>query len=85
MFSGGLNAEWKNGPWTVTADVSASRAQSHTVGSDVSADPYNGLDSGFPLIADQSVDFALRGLKVGLVLSGGNVDREVYARELSGG
>lgn len=65
VFSGGLNAEWKNGPWTVTADVSASRAQSHTVGSDVTADPYNGLDSGFPLIADQSVDFALRGLKVG--------------------
>lgn len=28
---------------------------------------------------------ALRRLKVGLVLSGGNVDREVYARELSGG
>jgi TonB-dependent receptor len=65
VFSGGLNAEWKNGPWTVTADVSASRAQSHTVGSDVTADPYNGLDSGFPLIADQSVDFALHGLKVG--------------------
>jgi len=65
VFSGGLNAEWKDGPWTVTADFSASRAQSHTVGSDVSADPYNGLGSGFPLIADQSVTFALRGLNVG--------------------
>lgn len=65
VFSGGLNAEWKDGPWTVTADVSASHAQSHTVGSDVTADPYNGLGSGFPLIADQSVTFALRGLKVG--------------------
>ena len=65
VFSGGLNAEWKDGPWTVTADVSTSRAQSHTVGSDVSADPYNGLGSGFPLIADQSVTFALHGLNVG--------------------
>jgi phosphoribosylformimino-5-aminoimidazole carboxamide ribotide isomerase len=65
VFSGGLNAEWKNGPWTVTADVSASRARSYSVGSDVSADPYNGLGTGFPLIADQSVDFALHGLDVG--------------------
>lgn len=64
VFSGGLNAEWKNGPWTVTADLSASRASSYTVGSDVSSDPYNGLGT-FPLIADQSVTFALHGLHVG--------------------
>ena len=65
VFSGGLNAEWNDGPWTVTADFSASHASSHTVGSDVTADPYNGLGSGFPLIADQSMSFALHGLKVG--------------------
>ena len=65
VFSGGLNAEWKDGPWTVTTDLSASRAQSYTVGSDVTADPYNGLGSGLPLIADQSVTFALHGLNVG--------------------
>jgi phosphoribosylformimino-5-aminoimidazole carboxamide ribotide isomerase len=65
IFSGGLNAKWSDGPWTVTADVSASHARSYTVGSDVTADPYNGLDSGFPLIADQSVSFALHGLDVG--------------------
>lgn len=65
VFSGGLNAEWNDGPWTVTADFSASHAHSQTVGSDVTADPYNGLGSGFPLIADQSVNFALHGLNVG--------------------
>ncbi|RAO78232.1 hypothetical protein CA260_10550 [Dyella jiangningensis] len=65
VFSGGLNAQWRTGPWTVTADVSASRANSHTVGSDVTADVYNGLGSGLPLIADQSVSFLLHGLNVG--------------------
>lgn len=65
VFSGGLNAEWKTGNWTLTADLSSAHAQSHTVGSDVTADPYNGLASGFPLIADQSVTFALHGLNVG--------------------
>lgn len=65
VFSGGLNAEWKTGNLTLTADWSTSHAQSHTVGSDVTADPYNGLNSGFPLIADQSVTFALHGLNVG--------------------
>lgn len=65
VFSGGLNAEWHDGPWTVTADFSASRANSQTVGSDVTADPYNGLGAGYPLIADQSVSFALHGLNVG--------------------
>jgi TonB-dependent receptor len=65
VFSGGLNAEWNDGPWTVTADASISHASSHTVGSDVTADPYDGLGSGYPLIADQSMSFALHGLKVG--------------------
>ena len=65
VFSGGLNAKWHDGPWTVTTDVSASHAQSYQVGSDVTADPYVGLDSGQPRIADQSLDFALHGLRVG--------------------
>lgn len=65
VFSGGLNAEWNEGPWTVTADLSESHANSHTVGSDVTADPFNGLGSAQPTIADQSVSFLLHGLNVG--------------------
>jgi iron complex outermembrane recepter protein len=65
VFSGGLNAEWNQGPWTVTADLSTSHANSYTVGSDVTADPFNGLGSAQPLVADQSVSFLLHGLGVG--------------------
>ncbi|HEX5460344.1 MAG TPA: TonB-dependent receptor [Steroidobacteraceae bacterium] len=65
VFSGGLNAQWRQGPWTVTADLSISHANSYTVGSDVTADPFNGLGSAQPLVADQSVSFLLHGLGVG--------------------
>lgn len=65
VFSGGLNAEWDQGPWTVTADLSISHANSYTVGSDVTADPFNGLGSAQPTVADQSVSFLLHGLNVG--------------------
>lgn len=65
VFSGGLNAKWMDGPWVVTTDFSASRATSHTVGSDVTADLYNDLASGNPRIADQAVSFRLHGLDVG--------------------
>jgi iron complex outermembrane recepter protein len=65
VFSGGLNAQWNQGPWTVTADLSVSHANSYTVGSDVTADPFNGLGSAQPLVADQSVSFLLHGLGVG--------------------
>lgn len=65
VFSGGLNGQWTQGPWTVTADLSVSHANSYTVGSDVTADPFNGLGSAQPLVADQSVSFLLHGLGVG--------------------
>lgn len=65
VFSGGLNAHWHYGNLTVTSDLSESHALSYTVGSDVTADPFNGLGTGAPLIADQSVSFLLRGLDVG--------------------
>lgn len=65
VFSGGLNAEWDQGPWTVTADLSVSHANAYTVGSDVTADAFNGLGSAQPTIADQSVSFLLHGLGVG--------------------
>jgi len=65
VFSGGLNAEWTQGPWTVNADLSSSRANSYTVGSDVTADAFTGLSTGDPTIADQSVSFLLHGLNVG--------------------
>lgn len=65
VFSGGLNARWHYGNLTVTSDLSESHALSHTVGADVTADPFNGLGTGAPLIADQSVSFLLRGLDVG--------------------
>lgn len=65
VFSGGLNAKWHNGPWTVSMDVSMARATSHQVGSDVTTDAYNGLGTGQPRIADQSISFALHGLDVG--------------------
>ena len=65
VFSGGLNAQWNQGPWTVTADLSTSHANSYTVGSDVTADAFNGLGTANPLIADQSVSFLLHGLNVG--------------------
>ena len=65
VFSGGLNAQWNQGPWTVTADLSTSHANSYTVGSDVTADAFNGLGTADPMIADQSVTFLLHGLNVG--------------------
>ena len=65
VFSGGLNAQWNQGPWTVTADLSISHANAYTVGSDVTADPFNGLGSAQPLVTDQSVSFLLHGLGVG--------------------
>lgn len=65
VFSGGLNAKWHGGPWTVSVDVSAAHATSHQVGSDVTVDAYDGLGTGAPRIADQSIDFALHGLDVG--------------------
>lgn len=65
VFSGGLNVKWTQGPWTVTADLSTSHADSYTVGSDVTADVFNGLGTSDPTIANQSISFLLHGLNVG--------------------
>lgn len=65
IFSGGLNIRWRNGPWTVIADLSQSRAQSYQVGSDVTADAFTGLGTSQPRIANESMSFALNGLNVG--------------------
>jgi iron complex outermembrane recepter protein len=65
VFSGSLNAQWKQGPWTVTAELSDAHANSYQVGSDVTADPFNGLGTAQPTIANQSVTFLLHGLNVG--------------------
>lgn len=65
VFSGGVHAQWHDDPWTVDVDLSDGHAVSHTVGSTVTLDAYNGLDTGHPLIADQSISFALDRLRVG--------------------
>ena len=65
VFSGSLNAQWKQGPWTVTAELSDAHTNSYTVGSDVTADPFDGLGTAQPTVANQSVTFLLHGLNVG--------------------
>jgi iron complex outermembrane recepter protein len=65
VFSGSLKGQWKQGPWTVSAEFSDSHANSYQVGSDVTADPFNGLGTAQPTVANQSVTFLLHGLNVG--------------------
>ena len=65
VFSGGLNAKWTSGPWTVVADASVSRATSSEVNVDTTADPYNGLGTANPTLMSQSLTYGLNGLNVG--------------------
>ena len=65
VFSGGLNAKWNSGPWTVVADASMSRAVSSEINVDTTADPYNGLGTATPSLMSQSLTYGLNGLNVG--------------------
>jgi TonB-dependent receptor len=65
VFSGGLNAKWNSGPWTVVADVSMSRATSSEINVDTTADPYNGLGTATPSLMSQSLTYGLNGLNIG--------------------
>ncbi|OOG45642.1 TonB-dependent receptor [Rhodanobacter sp. C01] len=65
VLSGGLNAKWTSGPWTVVADASLSRASSSEVNLDTTADPYNGLGTANPTLMSQSLTYGLNGLNVG--------------------
>ncbi|OOG59917.1 TonB-dependent receptor [Rhodanobacter sp. C03] len=65
VFSGGLNAKWNSGPWTVVADVSASRAVSSQINVDTTADPYTGLGTANPTLMSQSLTYGLNGLNIG--------------------
>ncbi|MGH8157292.1 MAG: TonB-dependent receptor [Rhodanobacter sp.] len=65
VFSGGLNAKWTSGPWTVVADVSASRAVSSQINVDTTADPYSGLGTATPSLMSQSLTYGLNGLNIG--------------------
>lgn len=65
VFSGGLNAKWNSGPWTVLADVSLSRAVSSEINVDTTADPYNGLGTATPSLMSQSLTYGLNGLNIG--------------------
>ncbi|HEX7370805.1 MAG TPA: TonB-dependent receptor, partial [Rhodanobacteraceae bacterium] len=64
-FTGVVRAHWHDGPWDAMASFSSAHAGSNTVGSFVTADPFNGLDTGAPRLADQQLTFALHGLHVG--------------------
>ncbi|OOG66057.1 hypothetical protein B0E46_00695 [Rhodanobacter sp. B04] len=65
VFSGGLNAKWSSGPWTVMADASMSRATSSEINVDTTADPYNGLGTASPSLMSQSLTYGLNGLNIG--------------------
>ena len=65
VFSGGLNAKWTDGPWTVVADASVSRSVSSEINVDTTADPYNGLGTANPTLMSQSLTYGLNGLNIG--------------------
>ena len=67
VFSGGLNLKWNSGPWHVDGDVSMSRAQSHEINVDTTADPYAGLGTANPQLAQQSLNYLLTGRSIGQV------------------
>jgi len=67
VFSGGLNLKWNSGPWHVDGDVSMSRAQSHEINVDSTADPYTGLGTANPQLAQQSLTYLLTGRSIGQV------------------
>lgn len=65
IFSGGLNLKWNHGNWHLDADVSLSRASSNEINVDTTADPYSGLGTANPQLMSQSLNYQLRGTKVG--------------------
>ena len=65
VFSGGLNLKWNSGPWHIDGDLSLSRAQSHEINVDTTADPYTGLGTADPQLAQQSVTYLLTGRSIG--------------------
>ncbi|MFC5740184.1 TonB-dependent receptor [Dyella tabacisoli] len=65
VFSGGLNLKWNHGPWHLDSDVSLSRAASHQINVDTTADPYTGLGSANPQLMPQSLTYMLHGRGIG--------------------
>jgi phosphoribosylformimino-5-aminoimidazole carboxamide ribotide isomerase len=65
VFSSGLNLKWNHGNWHVDSDVSLSRASSHEINVDTTADPYVGLGTANPVLASQSVTYQLKGRQIG--------------------
>nr|WP_255682335.1 TonB-dependent receptor [Dyella sp. 2HG41-7] len=65
VFSGGLNMKWNHGNWHVESDLSMSRAASHEINVDTTADPYNGLGTATPTLMSQTANFLLKGRSIG--------------------
>jgi TonB-dependent receptor len=65
VLSGGLNAKWTVGSWTITGDVGMSRAKSDMTNAVSWTLPFNGLGTANPTVAeDLSATYQLKNLNV---------------------
>jgi TonB-dependent receptor len=65
VLSGGLNAKWTTGSWTVTGDVGMSRAKSDMTNAVSWTLPFNGLGTANPTVAsDLSATYQLKNLNI---------------------
>ena len=67
VFSSGINLKWNHDRWHIDSDISLSRASSHEINVDTTADPYSGLGTANPQLMPQSATYMLRGRDLGTV------------------
>ncbi|WP_082520181.1 TonB-dependent receptor [Rhodanobacter sp. Root480] len=65
VLSGGLNATWRTGSWTIAGDVGMSRAKSDMTNAVSWTLPFNGLGTDSPTVAnDLSATYQLKNLNI---------------------